>query len=216
MNQQNVTTSGERLKYLRALIRVSRTYLQNKYDLPEVTLKSWENGTTKLSQMGAARCVEMYREEGLIVSADWILDGTGLDPKQSVAISHYFAQPTDKILSTEEDEVLMLRDANRFKESHADAVVMVVSNDDMLPFYHPGDYVAGKMRYGDAVETVINKDCIVYLKNGSRFFRRVIKNSIGGYNLTCLNPYGETAEPVLYNVVIESVAPVIWYRRKDD
>ncbi|WP_154699524.1 hypothetical protein, partial [Legionella pneumophila] len=112
--------------------------MQEKYSLPEVTLKSWENGTTKLTQSGAQRCVEAYRNEGLIVSEDWIMEGIGLDPKSTVTVSHYFAIPTNQEISFEDDELAMVRDANLFKESHPNAVVMLVSNDDMRPFYLPG------------------------------------------------------------------------------
>lgn len=79
--KKTLATPGQRLKYVRSLLRVSRSYLQDKYNLPEVTLKSWENGTTKLSQSGASRCIEAYRSEGIIVSEDWIMDGIGLDPR---------------------------------------------------------------------------------------------------------------------------------------
>lgn len=215
-NQQELSTPGERLKLIRSLLRVSRSYLQEKYGLPEVTLKSWENGTTKITQAGANRCVEVYRSEGLIVSEDWIMEGIGLDPKKTVTVSQYFAIPTNTALPTEDDEVAMVRDANVFKESHVNAVVMIVSNDDMRPFYRPGDYIGGKMRYNTDIEKAINKDCIVYLKNGERFFRRLIKNNTNSYNLTCLNPNEVTAEPVLYNVEIEGVAPIIWHRWKDE
>jgi hypothetical protein len=214
--KRELATPGERLKYIRSLLRVTRAYLQEKYALPEVTLKSWENGTTNLTQAGVKRCVEIYLNEGMIVSEDWIMEGIGLDPTASVKVSHYFATPTDKELPSEDDEVCMFRDANTFKESHPAVVVMVVSNDDMRPFYKPGDYVGGKMRFGDAIDTAINKDCIIHLKNGERFFRRLIKSHKEGYNLTCLNPNETTAEPVLYDVELEGAAPVIWHRWKDD
>lgn len=215
--KQVLNTPGDRLKYLRALLRFSRSYLQDKYGLPEVTLKSWENGTTKLTQTGAERCVDVYRNEGLIVSEDWILEGHGLDPKITADVSHYFATPTKKDLPLEDDEIAMVRDANTFKESYPNAVVMVVSNDDMRPYFWPGDYIGGKIRYEtEVIDSAVNKDCIVYLKNGERFFRRLIKNRAGSYNLTCLNPNEVTSEPVLYNVEIEGVAPVIWHRWKDD
>lgn len=213
--KQKPNTPGERLRYVRSLLRVSRAYLQEKYGIPEVTLKSWENGTTKLTKIGAERCVEIYRNEGFIVSEDWILDGIGLDPKATVTVSHYFSTPTSKSLPSEDDEIAMVRDANLFKESHSNAVIMIVSNDDMRPFYKPGDYVGGKMRFGNDLFNAINKDCIVHLKNGERFFRRLIKNSSGGYNLTCLNPNEETSEPVLFNVDVDGAAPIIWHRWKD-
>lgn len=196
-------------------MRVSRAYLQEKYAIPEVTLKSWENGTTKLTKTGADRCVEIYRNEGLIINEDWVLDGIGLDPKATVTIGHYFATPTSKELPIEDDEIAMIRDANIFKENYPNAVIMVVSNDDMRPFYKPGDYVGGKMRFGSDIIDALNRDCIVILKNGERFFRRLIKNSHNNYNLTCLNPNSETSEPVLFNVEIDSAAPVIWHRWKD-
>lgn len=213
---QKLKTSSERLKYIRALLRVTRAYLEKKYDLPEVTLKSWENGKTKLTPSGAKRCVEIYLNEGILVSEDWIMEGIGLDPTSSVKISQYFAMPTDKGLPAEDDEVRMLQDANSFKESHPEIVIMVVSNDDMRPFYKPGDYIGGKIRFRENVDTAVNKDCIIHLKNGGRFFRRLIKNHNNGYNLTCLNPNETTSEPVLYNVEIDGAAPIIWHRWKDD
>lgn len=214
--KRELTTPGERLKYVRALLRVSRAYLQEKYGLPEVTLKSWENCTTKLTQSGAERCVEVYRAESLIVSKDWIMEGIGLDPKETVTVSHYFATPTNKELPVKDDEISMIRDADAFKFNNHNAVVMIVSNDDMRPFYWPGDYIGGKMRYGNDIESAVNKDCIVHLKNGECFFKRLIKNNAVEYNLTCLNPNESTSEPVLYNVQIDGVAPIIWHRWKDE
>jgi hypothetical protein len=72
------------------------------------------------------------------------------------------------------------------------------------------------MRFRESVDTAVNKDCIIHLKNGGRFFRRLIKNHTNGYNLTCLNPNETTSEPVLYNVEIDGVAPIIWHRWKDE
>lgn len=215
-NLGELDTPGKRLKHIRSLLRVSRAYLQEKHGIPEVTLKSWENSTTNISKAGAERCVEIYLKEGLIVSSDWVLEGAGLEPKATISVSHYFATPSTQDLPVEDDELAMLRDANAFKESYPNAVVMIVSNNDMQPFYKAGDYIGGKMRFGTDISDSTNKDCITYLKNGERFFRRLIKNNIGGYNLTCLNPSLDTPEPVLYNVDIEGVAPIIWHRRKDE
>jgi len=184
--------------------------------MPEVTLKSWENNTTKLTPVGAKRCVEIYLSEGIIVSEDWIMEGIGLDPTVSVKVAHYFATPSHKELTNEDDEVNMFKDANAFKESQPGIVIMVVTNNDMRPFYKPGDYVGGKMRFGKSIYSAVNKDCIVHLKNEEQFFRRLIKNHSHGYNLVCLNPSETTAEPVLYDVKIKGAAPIIWHRWKDD
>jgi phage repressor protein C with HTH and peptisase S24 domain len=211
--------ASKRLKYIRSsLLRVTRIFLQEKYALPEVTLKSWENGTTKLTLSGVKRCIEIFRQEGVLVSPEWILEGVGFEPKMINTINTYFSIPVGQpqSLPTEDDELFMMKEANHFKEIHSNAVIMIVSNDDMRPAYLPGSYVGGKLRTGSEIDSSINKDCIIFLKNGGQFFRRLIKNSIGQYNLVCLNPHETTAEPVLYNVDIESVAPIIWHRWKDN
>lgn len=212
--QEILETPAQRLKYIRALLRLTRAYLHKHYGLPEVTLKSWENGTAKLTPTGAQRCVEIYRNEGLILSEDWILEGVGLDPKSTITVSDYFSTPSNTIISVEDDEVAMLRDANAFKESHSNAVVMLVPNDAMLPLFSPGDYVGGKLRTGRAITDAIDKVCIVYLKSGEKLVRRVLQQGVH-YNLTTLNPMARGVEPILANVEIESVAPIIWHRWKD-
>lgn len=215
--KQKQLTPSERLKYIRKLLGATRAYFQDKYDLPEITLKSWEGGRVKLSSSAISRCVEIYRKEGLIVSEDWILEGIGLDPVIQSSISDYFlsSEPIENNLYRD-DETLMMRDAHMFKESHPNAVIMLVSSDEMEPYYKSGDYIGGKVRSGTDVETALNKNCIVFLGNGERFFRRLIKNSSGGYNLVCLNPNPLTSEPVLFNADIVKVAPVIWHRCKDE
>ncbi len=215
-SNKQIFTSGERLKFVRSLLRISRSYLQEKYGLPEATLKSWENGTTKITLAGATRCVEVYRKEGLIINEDWIIEGIGLDPKKIAVVSNYFSFPSKQMFAEEDDdEISMIKDANAFKQNHSNAVVMIVSNEDMRPFYWPGSYVGGRLYSGIDIVKGLNKDCIIYLKNGERFFRRLIRNKISKYNLTCLNPNENSPEPVLYNVEIESVAPVIWHRWKN-
>ena len=72
-SQKTHSSSGARLKYIRGLVKVTRTYIHEKYGLPQFTLKSWENVTTKLTVTGADRCVEVYREEGLTLTLNRFL-----------------------------------------------------------------------------------------------------------------------------------------------
>lgn len=212
-------TPGDRLKHVRSLLNLSRSYLEKKHGLPQPTLKAWENLPDALikSEEGVSRCIAIYRKEGIVLGKDWLLTGQGLAPQVSFNLTQRFAQKDTSALNYEEDEELcMIRDANAFRESHSNAVILIVSNDEMRPFYKPGDYVGGRLRYNENIETVINKDCIIQLKDGDKYFRRVIRNKQQGYNLTCLNPTETTAEPVIYNVEIACAAPVIWHRCRDD
>jgi hypothetical protein len=214
--QRNLDTPGSRLKHLRSILRITRAYIEKKYKLPEITLKSWENETIKVSRNGVKRCVEVYKSEGLIVDEGWIADGKGLDPTVRLSVGHYFSMPSDASLPVEEDdEIAMMRDANDFKKRYPNVVIMIVSNDEMSPYYEAGDYVGGRLRTASELEEVINRDCIVYLKGGGQYFRRIFQDTLGRYNLCCLNPAGKTTEPVIFNAEIEWAAPVCWVRKRD-
>ena len=214
--QRNLDTPGSRLKHLRSILRLTRAYIEKQYGVPEITIKSWENETIKLTRNGVKRCVAVYKSEGLIVDEGWIMDGKGLDPTVRLSVGHYFSMPSDASLPVEEDdEIAMMRDANEFKKRYPNAVIMIVSNDEMSPYYEPGDYVGGRIRTASELEEVINRDCIVCLKGGGQYFRRIFRDSMGRYNLSCLNPVGKTAEPVIFNAEIEWVAPVFWIRKRD-
>lgn len=215
--RSSLETPGDRLKYLRALLQVSRAYLQEKYGLPEVTLKSWENNKVGLSSAAVKRCVEIYKAEELIVDENWILLGTGLDPVSKVTIAKLFAEPSKMTHTPNDENECILTEANTFKNSNENAVVFLVSDDEMRPFYKRGDYVGGKLYHGQNLKNAINKDCIVYLKDGSRFLRRLIQNSNDGFNLSCINPTEiSTTPPVMFNVEIEGAAPVIWHRWREE
>jgi hypothetical protein len=216
--QRNLDTPGARLKYLRSILRLTRAYIEKKYNLPEITLKSWENSMIKISKNGIKRCVAVYKNEGLIVDESWIADGKGLDPTVRLSLGHYFAMPSEivNLPIDADDEVAMMRDAQEFRERYSNAVVMIVSNDEMSPHYRAGDYVGGRLKNSNELDCIINKDCIIYLKGGGQYFRRLFKDSLGRFNLACLNPMGRTAEPIIFDADIESAAAVIWIRRKDE
>lgn len=213
----NLTHPGERLKYIRDyMLRVSRSYITEKYHVPQVTLKAWELGTTKISITNLQKCIEIYRSEGLIISQDWVLYGKGLEPVSVSVVNNYFSNPSDEEIASEDDEILMLQDLNMFKQNRVNVLTMMVSSDEMRPFYKPGDYIGGKMRDLALINDLANKDCIVILTSGAQIFRRLFINMAGQYNLTCLNPNENTAEPVLFNVEIQKIAPVVWHRWKDE
>ncbi len=215
--QRNLDTPGARLKYLRSILRLTRAYIEKKYKLPEITLKSWENSMIKISKNGIKRCVAVYKNEGLIVDEAWIADGKGLDPTVRLSLGHYFAMPSEVVslpIDTA-DAIAMMRDAQEFRDRYPNSVVMIVSNDEMSPQYRAGDYVGGRLRLRNELDSIVNKDCIIYLKGGGQYFRRLFKDSLGRFNLVCLNPMGKTVEPIIFDADIESAAAVIWIRKRD-
>ena len=210
---------GERLKYVREkLLRLTRKELHIKYDLSQDTLAAWETGRIKLSEKSVDRCIKIFSSENLIVSREWILDGSGLDPKFSFDINRYFNTHEDQSPNeTIGDDKLLIKEIEFFRSLTPHSIICMVSYDDMLPNYSRNDYVGGRLRYGDDIEKCVGKDCIIKTNNDGLYVRRLSKNIISdGYNLSCLNMHWDgNPEPIIYNADIKAVAPIIWHRRLD-
>ncbi len=212
-------TPAQRLKYIRTLLRLTRPYIHEKYELSADTLNAWESGRIKLTDKGLERCLKIYNKEGAFVSKSWILTGEGLMPKLSLSLSGYFdsainGEESEGILNDEES--IILSEIEFFKKTRPTATVMLVSRDDMLPLYSKGDYVGGHFRSGEDLKDCLGRDCIIETYEGERYFRRLSNLSSDGVcNLVSLNPNSEgNLEPVLFNVEIARAAPVVWVRRR--
>jgi hypothetical protein len=214
---EKIDSQSWRLKYIRSVLRLSRSYLTAKYGISSSTLKYWENSAEELPESAINKCIEMYRNEGVIFSREWIMYGTGLAPKLITEIGNIFSNSASIELARSgevNDETLLLQEVKFFRELYEDGTVMVVPNNDMLPYYKAGDYVCGRQIFtSNLFVKAVSNDCIIQLTNGSKYFRRLIQDHNGFYNLLCLNALETVHEPVLYKVEIESVAPVIWHRR---
>lgn len=210
-----IASPGERLKHLRKISRLSRSQISQKYGISANTLKSWENATQNLSDRVINQCVDIYRDQGILFSHEWLAQGTGFSPKSfEETIKRPIPLPSESHFQIDNQEELhILKEISFFKELYPDAAVMIVSNNDMFPFYKGGDYVCGRWISYEQIFKAINHDCIIQLTNGTKYFRRLVQDNNGFLNIACLNPTGVRYEPVLYNVNIERAAPVIWHRK---
>lgn len=218
INNKQDKTPAERLHAIRMQLKLSRGAIFKTHGLSIDTLKAWESGKLKLTEKNLDRCINIYRKEGIVVSKSWILSGEGLDPKLSQDLGKYFSNvATIQNISSENDTILIMKEADFFKATTKNAIILLVSTEEMLPYYAPGDYVAGRFKPIEQIELAIGKDCIILTKSGEKYFRRLAKHHTGNsYNLVCHNPiWGSTSEPVMYNVEIAGIAPVIWHRRAD-
>lgn len=218
LSQLSLDTPAQRLKYIRNMLRLSRPYLHEKYNLSADSLNAWESGKIKLTEKALDRCITIYNKEGAFVSKNWILTGEGLTPKLSISIANYFQTPTPESLMNNTsltDEELALQEIEFFKQSSPNATVLLVSSDDMLPLYGAGDYVGGRFRSSEFIRSCLGKDCIIETEEGEKYFRRLSAILPNGLcNLSCLNP-NDNLEPVLFNVKVVMIAPVVWHRRQD-
>ncbi len=208
---------GKRLRLIREHLGLTRQDLQSKYNLSSETLKSWESGKIGLTAKGLDRCLELYKQEKIVLSKEWVVTGIGLDPRLSAAIANIQLeaklQTNNDIAISDFD--LALKEVTFFRNLSSAAVVMQVSDNDMQPFYSPGDYVGGRYEVGiENWDKFVGKDCIISDTAGYVYIRRLAKHASGQFVLTLHNPYWSgAADPVIISVDIEKIAPIIWHRR---
>lgn len=210
---------GKRLKSLRMMAGLSRKALEDKYDVSASTMQSWEDAKAGgLTEKGARRAIEVFRQEGIRCTVDWLLYGIGLPPQLSDKLFQQQIQLQEALENRAEitEERAIVNELLAFRQHNPDAVEYIIPDDGMLPFYQKGDYVAGKRRYNSTISSVIGRDCIIETKENEVLLRRLKAGSQPGvYTLICLNSDTNVSEYALHDREILSAAPVIWLRRKD-
>lgn len=212
---------GRRLKLLRNMTDLSRKALEQKYHISASTIQSWEDAKAGgLTEKGAKRVIQVFHKEGIQCTLNWLLHGLGQRP-----------QPSSRVFEGEEGEGAVsmapvdepnedraiVNELLAFRQNNPkNPVEFIVADNGMGPFYSVGDYIAGKRRFDNQLESVVGLDCIIETKENEILFRRVRPGSKPGtFNLICLNLETDVKNPVLYDRELISAAPVIWHRRKD-
>jgi transcriptional regulator with XRE-family HTH domain len=211
---------GKRLKSLRMMAGLSRKALEDKYNVSASTMQSWEDAKAGgLTEKGARRAIEVFRQEGIRCAVDWLLFGIGLPPQLSDKLFQQHVQLQEELAGIRmevSEERAIVNELLAFRQHNPDAVEFIVFDDGMAPFFMKGDYVAGKRRYNEGIDHVVNMDCIVETKENEILLRRLKPGSKSSlYTLVCLNPISGVTEYALHDKEILSAAPVIWLRRKD-
>lgn len=212
---------GKRLKSLRMMAGLSRKALEDKYGLSASTMQSWEDAKAGgLTEKGAKRAIDVFRQEGIRCAVDWLLYGIGLPPQLSDKLFQHQTQVdeeggTDGKVGGSEERAIV-NELLAFRQHNPDAVEFIVADDGMSPFYTKGDYVAGKRRYHNDIEKLVGLDCIIETKENEVILRRLKAGSYNGtFTLICINPSTTVNEYACHDRELLSAAPVIWHRRKD-
>lgn len=226
MQKQDLKSSpqsrGKRLKSLRMLADLSRKALEKQYQISASTIQSWEDGKAGgLTEKGALRVTVALRNEGVQCSTEWLLYGAGIGPQLTDKEHSWLGEsPAEYAHAIAEgrgiDEAAIMQELLIFRIHNPNAIDMMVIDDAMAPHYNIGDYVGGKRRVQQEIDSLINEDCIIETDTGEIMLRRLKKGAKEGtYSLYSINPYSSLPYPTLYDIKIISAAPAIWHRRKD-
>jgi len=207
-----------RLKRLRNLANLSRKEMCEGCDININTLKGWEIARYGgLPLDGAEKVVARVAEEGVTCTLDWLLYEIGIGPQLVTGVTDVgeAEKASHEPRSLEEDESRILEEILLFRKHYKDTIDYAIEDDGMAPHYQVGDYVAGVKHYGEAMHSLIGRDCIVQSREGRVYLRKLREGTESGrFTLMCSNMQTSIKTPVIYNVELAFAAPVIRYFRK--
>lgn len=215
---------AKRLKSLRKMTRLSRSVFSERYGVPSGTLQNWESARFGgLTEKGAKIALSAIRSEGIYCSFEWLMYGIGPSPQLNDKLFENTNNPSliDEGLSKQETNIdsqlaTIAQELLIFRKLNPNAIDFVVRDNGMEPLFVLGEYVAGCRRYQTDISSAVNQNCIIQTATGDMLLRHLSQGSAPDlYTLICMNPTARVERPVIYDVKLTYVAPVIWTRRKD-
>ena len=217
---QALASSGERLRRARILAGIStRREFEEKHQISANTLQGWEQGKNPLSQKGARRVINALKEEGLICTVEWLINGTGMPPRQYEAMNAGIRKELQQNNSIMEhnlhEEETIYKESQLFRQNNPNAIVLTVADDAMEPYYSVGDYIGGIQLFNQEIRSYTNTICILEMENNF-ILPRLLQpgQKPNTFTAACTN-FKTKATPLnIFNVKIISAAPILWHRRK--
>lgn len=211
LQKSKAALRGDRIKSARMLAGYTRKAFADKFSIPIPTIRAWEeppNGRNGVTSSGVKRLIKVFHESGIYCTQDWILNGAGPGP---TLVDRYNDNTPEKAITWGEEEAI-LRDIESFKQNNRSAMVAVVTDRAMMPYYSYGDYVGGEKKTGQDIRSLVGLICIVEVL-GKLLIRRIsMVDANNRYTLTILNMDVLEADPVMSQVELNSAAQIVWHR----
>lgn len=206
--------TAERIKAARSIAGYAeRKAFCSRFSFPLATLEAWERGKNPLTLKGAKRLVEILREVGVYSSEEWLREGKGISPRPIEEISEDSDVSAGESLYAVGKNLKIAKEISTFITQNEGAIVTIVNDDAMLPFYEEGDYVGGIKHIGPNIKEAMNKRCIIEFANRKLTVRQLSKGTDSShYNMSAINLNTKMSPTVEYNVEIISAAPILWHR----
>lgn len=212
---------GNRVKQLRKALRLSRKEIErlygNKYEITAASIQGWETARYGgLTERGAKAMVNVFKEEGLKTTLEWLLYGKGdkpLMPLIPARLKDGLIEPSsDSLQMNIPDSEAVAKELLLFHQTHSNVVDTIITDDAFSPYFLPGDYVAGVRLFGTDLYKAISHICIVLTYEGLLVRQVQAGSTEGRYNLKCLNL--NSCQPAIYDCQLLNAAPIVWWRRR--
>ncbi len=199
---------AERLKRVRNLANLSRKDMCTSDDLNINTYKGWEIARYGgLPLDGAKKVIKRVVNFGVVCNIDWLLYGKGEEPYIIPKSAKNEQKTGNKEVKVDDN---ILREIMLFQSLFSNTIYYKVSDDGLDPKIKVNDYVAGIRYFDKEINKCIDKDCIIQTKDGRILTRQLKKGKERNtYMLICTNPQTSVEMPVLYDLNLESAAPIL-------
>lgn len=203
---------GKRLKLARNISRLTRKNMCDRYGINPNTIHAWEKGINCLSEKNAQNLINIFSQEGLNITLEWLLYG---NPSSLLSNELKFVYNNDesnadlKNILAVDGELKFFEEIEYFRKNNANAVAVLISDDALSPIFSVGDYVGGLFLVNKNLNTLIGEFCIIALQDGTTLTRKIFKQTdqtsfcIGG-----INPFTKLPEPGFFNCEISSAAKI--------
>lgn len=130
---------GLRIRACRVLTGFTQEEFGTKFKMPVPSIKTWEMGSVIPRIDGLKKYTAALEDCGIFVNTDWLMHGIGTGP--SYFLSNAESQSEEHYV----DEFTSIKDmfSNICRRNKENPIVIKVEDDEMLPLFKPGDFLAG-------------------------------------------------------------------------
>ena len=188
-----------------------------KYNFSQSTLNQYELNIKNPSDQKINELLDIFKNENVIVSLQWLKNGIGETPKEfkntdlitqnMLTINNIPLIDSLQLIDIEKQLILKL---------YPNAITGVCDNFELEPTVKFSDEVAGIPCDLNKIRNLEDVLCLVKYKN--KIYIKVVNkiNEDNTINLIGINPKKASASFYLSNVTPDVIAPVIWIRKNPD
>lgn len=206
---------AKRLIRVRHLANLSREAMCANGELNMFTIRGWELAKHGgLPPKGALKIIDRVAKEGVFCTVDWLLHEEGEPPRVVIEKRDIILDEIQQSLSDLTYNQMIDRELAYFYHIHDHATHYKIKDNTMFPTFEVGDVVAGLKLYEEKIESLMGKNCIVQLSDGSILFRKLHSITSNGLcSLVARNTAIDIDELIKKDVEVIYAAPVIWHRK---
>lgn len=175
---------GKRLVHAMNLARFNRHHGAEIAGVSFYTYKGWELGVHNgIPKKQAQKLIAALKEEGVICSLEWLMNGEGEIPYK--ISGHQIRETQTEYLTTPtklNEKHQIQRELNLFRQNYPQALELVINDDAMEPHYSKGDLVAGEKIASSNYKKFIGKPCLVKLENEEIVLRQLQLGNVARKN----------------------------------